>query len=101
MDNPIDGDESIQSNVSNLPVDNRTIPDTDGNDITSCGKQKFPVALIKSDMHIPIGEKIMLFVLKYAKSNGGYEESFGYSKKAPFLVKAIEFLFSIDGPLNK
>ena len=63
-------------------------------------KSKFPVVLLKVDMNIPLGDKIMMFLLKHAKAYGGYDEAFGHRKKTKFLDNSLEHLFSPCGPLN-
>ena len=49
-------------------------------------KEKLPVTLIKVESTVPLGEKVLMFVLKYAKAYGGYENAFGHRKKLKSFV---------------
>ena len=64
-------------------------------------KDRFPVSLLKVDSTVPLGEKIVMFILKHAKANGGYDNSFGHRKKLNFLTIVLDHLFSDCGPLNQ
>ena len=95
------------SSEDNIPVNDESTP-MDSNPSTLDpvrlivkSKDRFPVSLLKVDSTVPLGEKIVMFILKHAKANGGYDNSFGHRKKLNFLTIALEHLFSECGPLNQ
>jgi hypothetical protein len=62
---------------------------------------KFPTHLISMDTRNDDAEQIFKSILLLAKNAGGWSNAFGHKKKKPFMEKAAESLFNINGQFNQ
>ena len=62
---------------------------------------KLPLHLIKLDSKNTDGEQIFKALLLLAKNCGGWSVALGHKKKGPFMEKAAESLFNINGQFNQ
>ena len=93
-ENPLEEDSS----------DDETLPSNE--QTTSVTKRKtFPnkTSYLHNDdrQNCSIGNKVMIGVLLYMKSYGGWDSAMGHSKKTQFLNDAYKHIFDAQGPCRE